>query len=109
MDEYAAGNVEPPGAPFSLHTHGATDYPRWMAHAGGARDRSRGEEAEDGGDAITYAVEYNLWYEPYAVVNKTAWPGPGACTFRVFSLVYVMRSVADETREFATQSCVARL
>jgi hypothetical protein len=21
-------------------------------------------------------VQYNLWYEPYGVVNKTAWPGP---------------------------------
>jgi len=58
---YAAGHAAPPGAPFSLHTHGATDYVRWIA---------------TDADSVTYPVEYNLWYEPYGVVNKTAWPGP---------------------------------
>jgi len=44
--QYAAGHVKPPGAPFSLHLHGATDYVRWMALPDPHTDA----------DAVTYAV-----------------------------------------------------
>ena len=47
--QYAAGHIQPPGAPFSLHLHGATDYVRWMA----LPDPS---DPLSDADAVTYAV-----------------------------------------------------
>ena len=60
-EAYGASEVYPPGAPFALHTHGASNYPLWMAM-----------NASMHGNDPTYAVKYNLWYEPYNIINKNS-------------------------------------
>ena len=73
---YQAGEVHPPGSPFALHTHGASNYPLWMARNSSMEPMSRDKaQIQAHSDDLTYSVEYNLWYEPYGVVNKTSWPG----------------------------------
>ncbi|EKX45404.1 hypothetical protein GUITHDRAFT_163273 [Guillardia theta CCMP2712] len=52
--------VRPPGAPFNILSHGATDYARWLRVNGTGR---------------AYEVSYNMWYEPYVVVNRRLWGG----------------------------------
>ena len=40
--------------------HGPTDYARWLMQSS---------------EALPYRVKYAVWYEPYFVINKTAWRG----------------------------------
>lgn len=42
------------------HSHGATNYPFWLAAAE---------------DAAPYPADYTLWYEPYFALNTTRWRG----------------------------------
>ena len=40
--------------------HGSTDYARWLMQSS---------------EALPYRIKYAVWYEPYFVINKTAWRG----------------------------------
>ena len=68
-----------------LH-HASTDYPRWLRGAAmeegeWSQDKEAAEEGTTAMEATSisrhnsYPVSYTLGYEPYLVVNKTAWSG----------------------------------